>query len=341
MTMNGDRVVDAVSIFQLNHGFAQSKLLHSAVEIGLFELLAEAPAAEPEIRRRLGLHQRFTRDFLTALVALGLLERDGERYRNTEVTTEHLVPGGTLYLGGRVRAASKRHFVAWSRFTEALRDGKQKAGEDDLKLFETLYTDPEKTKGLLDHVDANTSLVGPQLAEFVDWSAVKSFVDVGGSRGRLATHLVTAHPHLRGTVFELPPVEPYFHELMAEVGLADKVRYHAGDCFADPLPETDVMIFGHILHDFPIPQRRDLLQRAARAVRPGGAVVVYDQMLDEEEPDLHCFIGSLNVALNTVGGSDYTVAECREWMEKAGLVFVAAQRFARGTSTAVMARREA
>src|SRR6185369_8150164 len=142
MTMNGDRVTDAVSIFRLNHGFAQAKLLHSAVEIGLFELLAGGPAAEPEIRRRLELHPRLTRDFLTALVALGLLEREGERYRNSDVAAEHLVPGGKLYLGGRVKAASKRHFFAWAKLTEALRDGKPKSGDDDPKLFETLYTDP-------------------------------------------------------------------------------------------------------------------------------------------------------------------------------------------------------
>lgn len=101
---------------------------------------------------------------------------------------------------------------------------------------------------------------------------------------------------------------------MAELGLAEKVSYHAGDCFTEPLPEADVMIFGHVLHDWLIPQRQELLQLACQAVRPGGAVVVYDQMLDEEEPDLHCFIGSLN--------------------------FVAAQRFPRGTSAVVVSRKQ-
>ena len=70
-------------IMKLGTGFWASKTLLSAVELGVFSALADAPADLPALQRKLGLHQRSARDFLDALVALKVLEREDGIYRNS------------------------------------------------------------------------------------------------------------------------------------------------------------------------------------------------------------------------------------------------------------------
>ncbi|NGO71627.1 methyltransferase [Streptomyces boncukensis] len=328
----------APALARLSASYAEARILHTAVEVGLFELLAEGPLDRDGIAARLRLHPRLLRDFLGAVTALGLTEREGERFRIAPDAAEFLVPGGPLYLGGRIRTAARRHYHTWGRLTEALRDGEPKAGAGG-DAFAALYTDPEATRSFLVHMDANNGVVGPQLAEAVDWSAYASFTDVGGARGNVAAQLVRRRPHLDGAVFELPAVEPFFDEHMSELGVADRVTFHAGDFFADALPGTEVLILGHVLHDWSPEERQKLLDRVYAALPPGGAVVVYDQMLDEDAPELRSLIGSLNVALITPGGSEYTVPECRAWLAGAGFVFLSATRLAQGNDTVVVAAK--
>lgn len=272
------------------------------------------------------------------MTALGLLERDGAVFRNAVAAEQFLVPGGPVYLGARIKTAAQRHYQTWGRLTEALRDGEPKAdvGAD---AFATLYRNPEATRNFLIHMDANNALVGPQLAAAVDWSQYSSFVDIGGARGNVASQLVKHHPHLTGGVFELPAVQPFFEEYMEELGLVEKVLFHAGDFFTDAMPETDVLVFGHVLHDWSAVQRQELLDRAYAALPAGGAVVIYDQMLDEDAPDLRSLIGSLNVALITPGGAEYTVAEGLSWVEKAGFTFRSATRLSSGNDTVLVATK--
>ncbi|WP_055528658.1 methyltransferase [Streptomyces graminilatus] len=320
MTTTTDSVpyADVIELGRLNTAYAQSKILHSAVETGLFELLAEGAADETVIAERLGLNPRLLGDFLRALAALDLVRRTGDGYVNAPRAAACLVPDNPYYLGNSARAASARHYAMWGRLTEALRDGQPKAEQAaGPGAFERLYQNPEAARRFLAHMDSAHALVGPELAAAVPWSRYRSFVDVGGARGHIAAALATAHPQLTGGVFELPAVEPFFDEHMAELGLADRISFHSGDFFTVPLPAADVLVFGHVLHDWEPEQRQFLLERAYQALAPGGAVVVYDQMLDDAEPDLASILGSLNVALVT-GGSEYLVQDCRTWMEKAG-----------------------
>ncbi|PBC79159.1 N,N-dimethyltransferase/O-methyltransferase [Streptomyces sp. TLI_235] len=317
---------EAIAIGRLNTAYAQSRILNSAVETGLFELLAEAPADSAAIAERLGLNHRLVPDFLRALVALGLLEETAGTFRNSASAAACLLPGSPYYLGGSVRAAAARHYGMWARLTEALRDGEPKAeGATGPDAFERLYQNRDAARRFLAHMDSAHALVGPQLAEVVDWSRYGSFVDVGGARGHIAAAVVAAHPHLRGGVFELPAVEPLFDEHMAELGTAEQISFHGGDFFEDALPEADVLVFGHVLHDWTPERRAFLLERAFAALRPGGAVVVYDQMLDDGTPELGSLLGSLQVALVT-GGSEYGVDEGRELLEKAGFTVERGQR---------------
>jgi O-methyltransferase/methyltransferase family protein len=335
-----DKVDDAPSILRLGTAYAPARILHSAAELGLFEALADEPAGPAKICAELGLHPRLVRDFLDALVVLGLLVKENGEYLSSETAKKFLVPGGSGYVGGRIKIGGQLHYRTWQSLTEALRDGQPKAAIDaDAAAYERLYGDPDRARVFLSHMDASNVLVAPQLDECITWSQYESFVDVGGARGQVAAILASTHSHLRGGVFDFPMVRPYFDELQERYDTAAKVTFHPGDFFVNPLPPADVYLIGHVLHDWPVSDRRRIIDRVYEAARPGSLLVIYDQMLDEENPDLQSLLGSLNVALITPGGSEYTVSECREWVEGAGFTFRGAQGLRVGNDTVVIAER--
>jgi hypothetical protein len=131
---------------QVGVGFWASKTLLSAVELGVFSTLAHAPADLPTLQRRLGLHQRSARDFLDALVALKLLEREDGIYSNTVDTNLFLDRAKPSYIGGALEMANARLYGFWGSLTEALRTGElqneSKGGGEN--VFATMYADSER-----------------------------------------------------------------------------------------------------------------------------------------------------------------------------------------------------
>ena len=87
-------------ILQLGTSFWGSKALLSAVELGVFSALASGPSNLEALRKRIGLHPRAARDFLDALVALKMLEREGGVYRNSAEADTFLDKAKPSYIGG-------------------------------------------------------------------------------------------------------------------------------------------------------------------------------------------------------------------------------------------------
>ncbi|MFG3055266.1 methyltransferase [Kitasatospora sp. NPDC048239] len=316
----GSPAARARRIVALNTAYFQAKALQSAVELGLFELLADRSADIEEIRTELGVAHRLFKDFLDALVGLDLLEREDGRYRVAALATEFLVPGAPTYLGGTAQQHARLHFHAWAQLTDALRDGKAKsavAAQGPL-AYPKHYEDLDRARQVMMHMDAHNGFTADELARQIDWSGYTSFVDVGGARGNVASRIAAAHPHLKGGVFDLPALRPLFDELVGAAGTADRVSFHGGDFFASPLPEADVLIFGHVLPDWPVADRQELLRRAFKAVRPGGKVVLYDAMIDPDERDPEVLLQRINHTMIRDDSSAYSLDQARAYLEEAG-----------------------
>ncbi|MFF7891592.1 methyltransferase [Streptomyces sp. NPDC007907] len=309
-------------ILQLTMAFYGSRALISAVELDLFTLLADKPLPLGELCDRAGIHLRGARDFLDALVALGLLEREGEEvYRNSPAADRYLDRRKPGYVGGYARLADTKLFPVWARLTDALRTGEKQVLSQG--GFFGGYADPDAARGFLGAMDAVNSGVGHSLAGALDWGRYSSFVDLGGARGNLAAHLHRTHPHLRATCFDLPEMEPFFQEHMKSLKTTDHVRFVAGDFFTDALPRADVFIVGHILHYFGPGQREALVARIHRTLPPGGVVLVYDRMIDDDRRSAGLsLLGSLNMLLTSDEGREYTPAECVRWLSDAGFTDV-------------------
>jgi hypothetical protein len=267
---------------QVGLGFWASKTLLSAVELGVFNTLADAPADLPTLQKKLGLHQRSARDFLDALVALKMLERKNGIYSNTVDTDLFLVRAKPSYIGGFLEMANARLYGFWGSLTEALRTGElQSEGKSGGDLFAAVYADPERLRGFLSAMSGISAGPAHAIAANFPWRDYKTFMDLGSAQGMVPATLADTHRHLTGIGFDLPAVK-VFEEFIAHRGVEDRVRFHGGDFFEDPLPKVDVIIMGHILHDWDLAQKKVLLGKVFDALSKGGAVVVYDAIIDDD-----------------------------------------------------------
>ncbi|MET8869443.1 methyltransferase [Nonomuraea sp. NPDC004580] len=314
MTGIAPDVTTPAGLIRLCNAFCEAKALLTAVELDLFTVLHDNPATEEELRERLGLHGRGLRDFLHLLTALGLLERQGDGFRNAAGADQYLVREQPTYVGGFMRRTNDNLYPAWGRLSEALRTGEPQAKGD----FQDVLRDPKILGRFIQMMDALTQVLGPQLIEAFDFSGHATLLDVGGCRGNLAGQITKAHPDLTGTVFDLPQMEPFFDEHMAGLGLTERMSFHGGDFFKDPLPRADVVVLGHVLHDYDEESRRFLVEKAGAAVKPGGALLIYDRMLDEGPALIENLVISLDMMLVTEGGSEYPVEEVRQHAAAAG-----------------------
>ncbi len=307
-------------IMQLGLGFWGSKTLLTAVELGLFTDLAKKPLDAGALSKRLELHPRSARDFFDALVALGMLKRIGTRYANTPETALFLDRAKPSYVGGMLEMCNARLYRFWGSLTEALRTGKPqnevKTGED---FFGTLYADPQRLEGFLKAMTGLSQGTARAIAEKFPWKKYRSFADIGCAQGGVAVEIALAQKHLIGQGMDLAVVRPVFEAYARTKQVEKRLTFHPGDFFKDPLPKTDVLIMGHILHDWDLNEKMLLLRKAYEALPSGGAVIVHEALIDDaRKHNVFGLLMSLNMLIETHGGFDFTGADCRQWMKKAG-----------------------
>ncbi|HYE77116.1 MAG TPA: methyltransferase [bacterium] len=303
-------------IMQLGMGFWASKALLTAVELGVFTALTRGPADAQTLGQRVGIHPRGARDFFDALVSLGMLDREGEVYRNTPETAHFLDRGKPSYIGGLLEMANARLYESWGKLTQALRTGQNVSG---MRTFEDIYRTPEELRGFLAAMTGVSLGTAQVIGRTFDWSRFQTFADIGCAQGALPVQLALMHPHLTGIGFDLPMVRPIFEEYVAAFGLQHRLRFVPGDLFKDPLPTADVLVMGHMLHGWGLEDKQRMLRKAYDALPPGGALIVYEALIDDERrKNTFGLLMSLNMLVETPEGFDYTGADAIRWMAATG-----------------------
>jgi hypothetical protein len=217
--------------------------------------------------------------------------------------------------------ANQRLYPFWGHLTEALRTGlpqnEVKSGSQG--VFEALYADPARLKQFLAAMTGISRGANLRIARAFPWRDYQSFVDIGTAQGDLAAQVALANAHLRGFGFDLPEVAPIFEDYIDGLGLSKRVSFIAGSFFTDDLPKADVLMMGHILHDWDLPTKKMLVKKAFDAVPAGGALIVYESIIDDDRSkNAFALLMSLNMLIETPGGFDYTGADCQGWMREAG-----------------------
>ena len=317
--------VDPSHILQIGSGFWPSKVLLSAVELELFTQLGSEAFTGEEIGDRLCLHPRAIWDFLDGLVALGLLDREGDgraaRYRNTPDTAVFLDKNSPEYIGGVLEMFNARLFRFWADLTDALKTGEP---QNEVKhtgkpMFDELYADPARLEQFMGAMTGISLGNFRALADKFDFSAFQTLCDVGGATGQLSLIVAGRHPHLRCTSFDLPVVEPIAKKAIAAAGLADRVATASGDFFTDPLPKADVITMGMILHDWNLDRKMQLITSAYNALPDGGAFVVIENLIDDaRRQNVFGLMMSLNMLIEFGDAFDFTGADFTDWCTQVG-----------------------
>ncbi|NLU70574.1 methyltransferase [Streptomyces sp. HNM0574] len=296
----------------------KTKTMLSAVELGVFTELAKEPLTGPELRDRLGLHPRPAADFFDALVALDLLHRNDAVYANAPEAAEYLDANRpTTYLGDS--------FVTQCAgladdLTTVLRTGEAALGaRDGRDFYASMYAADDSVRAFQRDMTALSMGSAQAIADKFPWQGYRSLADIGCAEGALPGHVLLRHPHLTATGFDLPPAREGFREYTERLGVADRTVFQEGDFFRDPLPSADVLVLGHVLHNWGREEKLRLLRAAYEALPEGGAVLVYETLIDDDRrSNAVGLILSLIMHAEVPGGFDYTGADCQEWLRETG-----------------------
>jgi hypothetical protein len=317
--------LDPSPILQTAFGFWSSKVLLSAVELGIFTVLCERKLTGTELAEEIGMHTRGISDFFDALVAMKFLEREGNgasaRYSNTPLTALYLDRNNPRYIGGILEMLNARLFKFWNDLPEALRTGKpqNEIKHGDKGMFEELYADPARLEQFLGGMTGLSRLNFEAFSEKFDFSRFKTLCDVGGATGLLSIEVAKRHPHMRCVSFDLAAVEPIAARSIAASGLSGRVITASGDFFTDPLPKADVITMGMILHDWNLERKKQLIRAAYEALPAGGAFVAIEALIDDaRRENLFGLLMSLNMLIEFGDAFDYSGADFQSWCREAG-----------------------
>jgi alkyl hydroperoxide reductase subunit AhpC len=317
--------LDPAAILQTAFGFWNSKVLLTAVELGVFSKLAGRPLTGAELGAELQFHPRAIEDFFDALVAMKFLERKGDgpqaRYSNTPEATLFLDERSPRYIGGILVMLNSRLFKFWNDLPEALRTGQP---QNEIKhsqkgMFEELYSDPPRLEQFMGAMTGLSRINFEAFADKFNFSKFQTLCDVGGATGLLSIEAARRHPHLQCVSFDLPPVEPIAKKHIAAAGLANRIRTASGNFFTDPLPKADVITMGMILHDWNQEKKLHLIRAAYDALPPGGALVAIEALIDDaRRENIQGLLMSLNMLIEFGDAFDYSGADFRKWCREVG-----------------------
>lgn len=317
-------------IYHLLGGHIYFQTLSAAVQLDLFTLLGRRGAlTRGQISQELKIADQPARILLLGLVTCGLLRHDSSTYVVTPLANQ-------LFNRDQPRNVADvvlwQHFInyrAMAHFHEALlanrNIGLAEFPGDEPTLYQRLAHNPALEKIFQDAMEAISRQSNHLLAEAVDFSQFRHIVDVGGGNATNIIRLAKQHLQLKADVFDFPSVCAIAREKIRVAGLADRLGAVEGNCFNDEFPTgVDGILFCHFMTIWSPAQNRALLQKAYRALAPGGAALVFNQMQhDTEDGPLSAAMGSpYFLTLATGVGMLYTWNEYEQWMREAGFACV-------------------
>ena len=303
-------------------GLVAARAVTTAVMLGVFDSLHEAPAGAAELARRLELDPLGAETLLTTLATLGYVEPEGEGVRNTDVSERLLVRSSPETIATFVGEQGDLHWQVLELLPEAVRDGRAYA------MHEERQHDAERwdayIRGLFEisrpEQDANAALVPVE--------SPRRLVDVAGGHGGFAMAMCRRHPELEATVLDLPPSVAVGREIVAEQGFADRVSFVEGDVFELGLgQDLDVVSAFNLIHHLPEERDRELCRMARAALNSGGALVIGDSARPEPGDQLspHGAVSSL-LFYAWSHSRNFAPSEVRGWLEEAGFEDVEVHR---------------
>jgi 2-hydroxy-4-(methylsulfanyl)butanoate S-methyltransferase len=285
-------VEDAGAISRIAVGFMASKALFAALNLDLFSRLSGGVKSLETLARDSGIAPNRLLTLLTACVGLGLLVRDGDRYANAPASERYLVRGARRDLGEWLRSQMDRQiYPQFAQLDAALRGERLD--------FYRIMDDPKEAEHFSrgQHVQS----LGPAhvMAKLVDLTGCAALLDVAGGTGAFSITLCQRYPDLRATIIDFPGVVEIARRFAQEAGLEARITYLPGHVLETGWPHgQDAVLMSYLLSAVAEANVSGLIERAFRALRPGGQLLVHDFMLrDDGTGPAYAALGLLNALL--------------------------------------------
>ena len=307
---------------QMIRGYMPSRCMLTALELDIFTAVGDGANAE-QIGTKIHANARAAGMLLNALVALGLLSKSGDDYKNTPESARFFVQGSKdNHRNGLLHTANIWH--RWSTLTDAVRSGTRvPASRDDT---------PEWTRnfiaGMERHAKDRAPLVvkalGAAPSTATSNSNVRRILDLGGGSGAYSIAFAQASPNVQCEILDIPEVVPLTAEYVRQAGVSAQVSLRTGDMLQDDFGSGyDIIMLNAICHMFSEEQNRNIFGRAHQALAPNGRLVVQDFILNPDKTGpQHAALFSLNMLVNTDAGASYSESEYTHWMKAAGFTEV-------------------
>src|SRR5205085_2500408 len=105
-----------------------------------------------------------------------------------------------------------------------------------------------------------------------------------------------------GIGMDLPAARQVFESYVDQFHLSDRLTFRGGNFFDEPLPVADVVVMGHVLHDWDLSEKKQLIARAYAALPPGGALIVFESIIDDDRrANTFGLLMSINMLIETPG----------------------------------------
>lgn len=321
-------------IDEMSRGYTAAQILMTANRLGVFPALGKGRLTAGELAEQLEADRRGLAILCDALTALGLLRKEEDTYRNSELALEYLLPDSPNPKIAILKHGAKL-YERWGHLYDIVKTGRpapQEALSPGLAQDETDFA-----RAMADV--ARTSAA--QTAEAIPLPGARSMLDVGGGPGLYAIEFARRNPDLRVTILDNAKTLEIARANVEHAGFSDRISFHPGDVIEDdPGEGYDFILLSNLIHSYSDAVNRHILHKCARALAPGGRLCVKDFLLnpDRTSPPWAA-VFAVNMLVNTEGGNCYTREEIRSWMEDAGLAWEGGRDVA-VNSGLVMGRKE-
>jgi 3-hydroxy-5-methyl-1-naphthoate 3-O-methyltransferase len=321
------KILSPAGLMEMVNAFRTSRIILTAFELEIFTILKTHPFSSAEIAEKLNLDRRATDRFLNAVVSLGLLEKNDDKFGNTSFTSRFLVKGEPEYLAG---LAHQVHlWKTWNTLTEAIRKGTSVAVEEPIA-----ERGREWLESFIAAMHSRGITQAKEVADLLDLSHSNYMLDVGGGSGAFAFEFIRRNPEMKGVIFDLPAVVPITLKYIEREGFGSKITTLEGDYLKDGFGERyDLILVSAVIHINSPEENELLIRKCAGALVPGGQIVILDHIMNDDRTEpMAGAVFALNMLVGTLHGDTYTENEIRSWMSGSGFKNITRKDSPKGSS---------
>jgi len=314
---------DFRQLMEFSRGFWISSILFSGVKLGIFDCIGGKGKHLSEIVEELRIDKRGGEILLNACAALGIIEKQGKAYRNSDLSSKYLVRSSPDYKGNLFMHSADM-WRAWGELENAVRTGRPLESYED----RFLHNERRRVQNFILGMDQNAGELAEILSDCDEVRKATRMLDVGGGPGTYCRYFIKKNPQLRATILDLPLTLEVAKILIQKHGLEGKISTLEGDLLEDDFGSGyDLILISQILHSFSHDENRKIIEKAYKALVPGGAIMINEFALnDTKTSPVDAALFAVNMLVNTERGATYTLNEIEGWLKQAGFKSISSRK---------------